>query len=136
MPLLSLLKRTEGIFGVRLLGVMVKAQTDCVLLYLYTWVWADPSCSLPEQQAEAAAKLQPPATSSLPLPGVSRAAELGQPRAGHRSRPQRPPPHRPSAASRQPGGAEPHAPHPAGRARAGAAAVPEAQGNAWRCYLE
>lgn len=64
------------------------------------------------------------------LAGVGRAAELGQPWASHRSRPQRPPPPRAGAASREPGGAEPHAPHPASRARAGPAAVPKAQGNA------
>lgn len=70
------------------------------------------------------------------LPGVGRAAELGQPWASHRSRPQWPPPHRTSAASREPGGAEPHSSHPTSRARAGTAAVPEAQGNAEHCCLK
>lgn len=69
------------------------------------------------------------------LAGVSRAAELGQPRAGHRGRAQRPPPPCARAAPRQPGGAEPHAPHAPGRARAGPAAVPEAQGNASSCLM-
>lgn len=67
------------------------------------------------------------------LAGVGRAAELGQPWAGHRRRAQRPPPPCAGAAPRQPGGAEPHAPHTPGRARAGPAAVPEAQGNVKQC---
>lgn len=62
--------------------------------------------------------------------GIGRAAELGQPRPGHRGRPRRPPPRRAGAAPREPGGAEPRAPHAARRAGAGPAAVPEAQGNA------
>lgn len=66
-------------------------------------------------------------------PGVGRAAELGQPRAGHRGGAQRAPPQHTGAAARQPGGAKPHSPDAAGRARAGAAAVPEAQGEAERC---
>lgn len=66
-------------------------------------------------------------------PGVSRAAELRQPRASPGSSAQRPPPRCPSAATWQPGGAEPRSPGPPGCARAGPAAVPEAQGNggAW-----
>ena len=69
------------------------------------------------------------------LPGVGCAAELGQPRASHRSRPWRPPPRCAGAAAREPGGAEPRSPHAARRAGAGPAAVPEAQGKARRCCL-
>lgn len=111
---------------VKLLAIVVKTQTSCILppwLHCYQRLQGSVLChgAVPEVL--------------FALAGVGRAAELGQPRPGHRRRAQRPPPPRTRAAPRQPGGAEPHAPHAPGRACAGPAAVPEAQGNVSSCLM-
>lgn len=85
--------------------------------------------------AGCASRLCPQADVLFALAGVGSATELGQPRASAGGRARQPPPPQPRAAPRQPGGAEPHAPHTPGRARAGPAAVPEAQGKVQQCCL-